>query len=110
MEEYQKALTARRSDYVAETADQLLRLQGLRVKTGSPTYTALCEQLLEAAVACLLQHRARLDGIQQPMSPAPLPVRLQPTPSDYLVVWAESRQRPLKIVETTTRTVNLGGN
>lgn len=107
LREYQKALVTRRSDYVAETADQLLRLQGLHAKSGSPAYTLLCERLLEAEVACLREQRARLDGVRQAMEPAPLPVRLQPTLSDYLVVWAESRQRPLKTVETTTRTVNL---
>jgi integrase len=104
---YELALTCTDISVVEETASQILAGEGLKVRAGSTVHTEFCEKLLETEVAVLREQRARLDGKKRPTPSMPLPIRMQPTLTDYLVVWESAKVRPLKTRETTSRMVHL---
>jgi integrase len=104
---YELALTCTNISVVKETASQILAGEGLTARVGSGVHTEFCEKLLETEVVVLREQRARLDGKKRPTPSMPLPIRLQPTLTDYLVVWESAKVRPLKTRETTARMVQL---
>lgn len=107
LQHYKLALTFEDYSAVEETASQILAGEALSASAGSAIRKIFCKKLLETEVSILKEQRARLDGNKQPTPQAPLPVRLQPTLTDYLNVWASAKIRPLKTLDTASFMVRL---
>lgn len=104
---YELALTCSDVSVVEATANQILAGEGLKAHPKSEVYTEFCEKLLETEVDILREQRARLEGKKQPTPSMPLPIRMQPTLTDYLTVWENAKERPLKTRETASRMVEM---
>lgn len=104
---YRFALTCGDCSVVEQTAKQILDGEALTARIGSEVYTHFCEVLLSTEVSILSEQRARLDGKKQPTPQAPLPIRLQPTLTDYLNTWMNAKVRPQKTGDTATFMVLL---
>lgn len=107
LQHYKLALTFEDYSVVEETASQILAGEALSASAGSSIRKIFCKKLLETEVNILMEQRARLDGNKQPTPQAPLPVRLQPTMTDYLNIWATAKIRPLKTLDTASFMVRL---
>ncbi|KAL0630310.1 hypothetical protein Q9L58_010843 [Maublancomyces gigas] len=107
MQHYRLALTCGDYSVVEDTAKQILAGEALSARTGSEIYTHFCELLLSTEVKILSEQRARLDGNKQPIPQAPLPIRLQPTLTDYLNIWTSAKIRPRKTLDTASFMVRL---
>lgn len=97
---YKLAFTFGDNLAVEETVEQLLAGEGVSAPIGSPMYKLLCQRLLATEVDILSEQRARLDGKKQLTPEASIPVRLQPTLTDYLAVWKSAKARPRKTLDT----------
>lgn len=104
---YRLALTCGDHSVVEQTAKQILAGEALSARTGSEIYTHFCELLLSTEVKILSEQRARLDGNKQPTPQEPLPIRLQPTMTDYLNTWMNAKIRPQKTRDTASFMVRL---
>lgn len=107
LQHYKLALTFEDYSVVEETASQILAGEALSARAGSSIRKIFCKKLLETEVNILKEQRARLDGNKQPTPQAPLPIRLQPTLTDYLDVWASAKIRPRKTLDTASFMVRL---
>lgn len=104
---YRLALTCGDYSVVEETARQILAGEALSARAGSEIHMHFCDALLATEVKILNEQRARLDGNKQPTPQAPLPVRLQPTLTDYLNTWINAKIRPQKTLDTASFMVRL---
>ncbi len=107
LQHYILALTCEDYSAVKETGSQILAGEALSARAGPTIRKIFYKKLLEAEVNILKEQRARLDGNKQPTPQAPLPVRLQPTLTDYLNVWASAKIRPQKTLDTVSFMVRL---
>lgn len=106
LEYYRLARVCDDTSAVEETVDQLLAGEGLHARPRSDLRQQLCVAMLEREVSILQEQRARLDGKKQATPSIPLPVRLQPTLSDYLKVWEDSAVRPLRTIAMARHSVD----